>query len=63
MPDFTMCTGITKTLDCREKHGCDRYIAIPDSRRQSWFSEAPIQKNEPCNSYIPYRRELNQEEV
>lgn len=22
-----------------------------------------MQKNEPCNSYIPYRRELNQEEV
>jgi len=45
LPDITMCKGGR----CRVRNRCYRYMAVPKSDMQSYFSRVPSKK--PC----PYR--------
>lgn len=44
MPDFKMCSG----FDCKVKHICYRYRAIPSSVLQEWFDNKPNPKKDGC---------------
>ena len=48
MPDITLCSG----QDCPLKETCYRYKATPSKYRQSYFTEAPYDKEkEECDHY------------
>jgi len=47
MSDITMCKG----TNCPYKEKCRRYTATPNEYRQSYFAEAPIQKDNTCQFY------------
>lgn len=47
MPDITMCSG----LKCPLKEKCYRYTAKPKLLYQSYFGDAPINKNGECDYF------------
>ena len=49
MPDITMC----RDDGCPKKDTCYRYTAEPTPRRQSYFSEPPLEGEE-CEYYWPW---------
>jgi hypothetical protein len=48
MPDFAMCKGERKDGDdlfvCKKREDCFRYKSTPDEFRQSYFGEAPFNR-------------------
>jgi hypothetical protein len=48
MADITMCSG----NQCPIKKDCYRYMAKPNSIRQSYFMKPPIKLDDSCEEFI-----------
>ena len=52
MPDIAMCKGD----GCPRKADCYRYRAVPEPRRQAYFSPPPVRADGTCNDFLELRR-------
>jgi hypothetical protein len=57
MADITMCRGD----DCPSKERCYRFMAIPNSHWQAFFSETPVMLpgKDRCGHFWPVKEEEN----
>ena len=52
MPDIAMCKGDS----CPQKTACYRYRAVPEPRRQSYFSPPPVRADGTCEHFLTLRK-------